>query len=304
MAEEANVSRKVYFFRIEHFHDLKEGLLTCLSEIQQLPFHSQGRYQQDTSENVLLSVYPDRVQYPLRLRFGRTRRDMLPDVERAGTLTTLELEEDAGLIDVCHIVIFPDGHVAAEFNHEGPRIRKLGEYLYLKGKHLPTIPRFLPLFERDIVSVLNELDTVRILEIAVPPDTSALIRQADRNLADAIAASEKAGSSEKVSLELVGNSNSGPQLRDLGRRLAELIKGNPRDRERFNTLKVSGYVHGSKLRRFVDILEEQLVSGEMFSRNAPKSRSLESDFAYSVIEKAYQFKREKLAAAATSADPW
>lgn len=229
---------------------------------------------------------------------------MLPEVERAGELSTLQLEEDAGLIDVCHIIVFPDGHVASEFNHDGPRIRKLGDYLYLKGGNIPNAPRFLPLFERDIVSVLNDLDAIKILEIDVPPDTSALIRLADNNLADAIDATEKAGSTEKVSLELVGNQASGNKLRNLARALAELIQDNPRERKRFNTLKASGYNQGSRLRRFVDLLEEQLVSGELFARSAPKSRSLDTDYAYSTLERAYELKRGKLASAATSTDPW
>jgi len=304
LAAEVTVSRKVYFFRLEHFHELKDALPLCLEEISELPFHLQGRYQQDSSENVLLSVYPDRVEYPLRLRFGRTRRDMLPEVERAGTLSTLELEEDAGLIDMCHIMIFPDGHVASEFNHDGPRIRKLGDYLYLKGRNLTGSPRFLPLFERDIVSVLADIDQIRVLEIDVPPDTAALIRQADANLADAIAASERAGSTEKVSLELVGNANAGNKLRDLSRALARIIMNHPREREKFNTLKASGYSQGSRIRRFVDILEQQLVSGELFMRSAPKSRSLNRDNAYDVLEQAYKLKRDKLASAATSNDPW
>ena len=304
MAEEVTVSRKVYFFRLEHFHEFKDAIPLCLEEISQLPFHMQGRYQQDSSENVLLSVYPDRVEYPLRLRFGRTRRDMLPEVERAGTLSTLALEEDAGLIDVCHIMIFPDGHVASEFNKDGPRIRKLGDYLYLKGRNIARSPRFLPLFERDIVSVLEDIDQIRVLEIDVPPDTATLIRQADANLADAIAASERAGSTEKVSLELVANSSAGNKLRDLSRALARIIMNHPRERERFNTLKASGYSRGSRIRRFVDILEEQLVSGELFMRSAPKSRSLNSDNAYDVLEQAYKLKRDKLSSAATSNDLW
>jgi hypothetical protein len=216
----------------------------------------------------------------------------------------LELDEEAGLIDVCHIIIFADGHVAAEFNHDGPRIKKLGDYLYLKGKGLLHSPRFLPLFERDIVEVLKEIDAIRVLEIDVPPDTSALIRQAEDNLADAIDASERAGSTEKVSIELVGNASSGARLRELARRLAEIIKKNPRDRERFFTLKASGYTHGSKIKRFVDILEERLISGEVFTRRNKKSRSLDTDDAFRVIERAYNSKKEKLALAASGNDPW
>ena len=304
MADEGQVARKVFFYRIEHFSDVKALLPETASRIGRLEFHDQGRYQQDLSENVLLSVYPDTVSYPIKLRFGRTRRDMLPDVEKDGVLGTLSLEENAGLIDVGHIVIFDDGHVAVESNRDAPKINKLGDYLFLKGQNLPTSPKFLALFERDIVEVLEDLDRVRLIELDIPPDMSELIRTADNHLADAIKSAERAGSSEKVILDLVANSSSEARLKILARRLAQLVKGNPSERHRFNSLRVSGFSDGSKPRKFVDILEEKLVSVEIFSRKSEKSRSLDSDEAFRVIERAYEAKKSRIAAAAAGNPLW
>lgn len=163
--EEGGIPRKVYFLRVEHFAQLQSELPGAFQRISNLPFNDTGRYQVDALTNSRLCGFPDSQEYPLRFRFGRTRRDLLPDVEREGHLKTLELQEDEGLIDVCHIIIFADGYVAAEFNRDGPRIEKLGSYLFEKGATLPALPRFLPLYERDIVEVVSHLDQVRVLDI-------------------------------------------------------------------------------------------------------------------------------------------
>ncbi len=301
--DDPTVSRKVHFFRVEHFDAVKSQLPGAFQRIANLPFDETGRYQKDIIGDSRLLGYPDRVEYPLRLRFGRTRKDQLPDVERAGHLETLELSEDAGLIDVCHLVIFEDGHVAAEFNHDGPRIAKLGAYLYDKGGNLPTAPRFLPLFERDIVEVIKELNNVRVLEIEVPPQTSALLREADDNLASAVDASAKAGASKWVNLTLAAEPNS-EKLRPVAAALASIIKARPREREAFRTLKATGYLAGSSTARYVDILEEKLVSGEVFPKTHERSRSIRTDDAYRLIEQAYWDRKDRLAAAAVANELW
>jgi hypothetical protein len=45
--EENSVFRKVYFFKIEHFADLKESLPGALERIKELPFNDDGRYRLD-----------------------------------------------------------------------------------------------------------------------------------------------------------------------------------------------------------------------------------------------------------------
>jgi hypothetical protein len=54
------------------------------------------------------------------------------------------------------LILFEDGIIAAEFNIDAPRISRLGEYLYFKGRSiLPNSPKFKPLFQRKILDELG-----------------------------------------------------------------------------------------------------------------------------------------------------
>lgn len=298
--EENTVLRKVYFFKIEHFSQVKESLPGAIERIGNLPFNDDGRYRLDPMSRTRLCAFPDSLEYPLKIRFGKTRRDALPQVESQGSLKTLELQENEGLIDISHVMIFDDGYVAAEWNHEGPKLAQLSPYFFEKGK-LNNPPKFLILMERDIVEVVRSLDSVRILEIELPPDTAELAREADENFYTAIKATEAMGATKKVALRLTAE-KSGTKLRDIARRLAEIIKDRPHERERFNDISVNGYGKDSRISRFVDILENKLVSGEVFTRTSERSRSIDTDDAYRVIERAYIENRNKIESAATSTD--
>ena len=299
MADEENtIFRKVYFFKIEHFAELGENLPGAIARIQNLPFDDNGRYKLDFGSRNRLCAFPDTVEYPVRLRFGKTRRDALPEIEHQGNLTTLELQEDAGLIDICHIVIFGDGFVAAEWNHEGPKLAQLGPYLFEKGR-LNSAPKFLPLLERDIVEVVRALDSVRVLEIDLPPDAAELAREADENFYTAIKATEALGATKRVALKLTAE-RTGDRLKTIAGRLAEIVKTRPHERDRFKGLNVSGYADGSSTQKFVDILESKLVAGETFIRTSERSRSIKSEDAYRVIERAYAENRLKIETSAIS----
>ena len=183
--EENTVFRKVYFFKIEHFNQVKESLPVAIARIDKLPFDDDGRYRFDVISRTRLCAFPDSLTYPLKIRFGKTRRDALPQIEHEGSLKTLELQENEGLIDISHVMIFDDGFVAAEWNHEGPKLAQLSPYFFDKGK-LNDPPKFLILMERDIVEVISELDSVRVLEIELPPDAAELAREADENFYTAV----------------------------------------------------------------------------------------------------------------------
>ena len=301
MADEENtVLRKVYFFKIEHFSQIKESLPNALERISALPINDDGRYLLDVFSRTRLCTFPDSSVYPLKIRFGKTRRDALPQVEHEGSLKTLELQENEGLIDISHLMIFEDGFVAAEWNHEGPKLAQLSPYFLEKGK-LNNPPKFLPLMERDIVEVVNNLASVRILEIEIPPDAAELAREADENFYTAIKSAEAVGATKKVMLKLTAE-KSGTKLKYVAQKLAEIIKSRPYERDRFIGLSVSGYSSESRVGRFVDILESKLVSGEEFTRTSNRSRSINTEDAYHVIERAYRDNLQKLKVSATSTD--
>ncbi|WP_125960790.1 MULTISPECIES: hypothetical protein [Sphingomonas] len=301
MAEdEKSVSRKIYFFRIEHFQDLKQKIAGAIQRIENLPFNDNGRYLLDPKSGARLCAFPDTLDYPIRLRFGRTRRDDLPEVERNGRLESLELAEDAGLIDLGHLIIFEDGHVAAEWNPDGPKLQRLSSYLFERGGLADSI-KFRNLFERDIVEVVALLNNVRVLDISIPADAVQLAREADKGLGDAIVAAEKLGGTQKVGLSLASQGGS-TKLRELALKLAKFIQMHPTERKRFNTLRATGYNETGGGSRYIDILEDKLVSVEVFPKRSARSRSINSDEAYRLIHRSYIEMKPKLASAASGTD--
>lgn len=298
--DDSLVVRKVYFFRIAHFEGVKEALPAACARIADLKFNDNGRYRKDGATPNIYSLYPDTTSYPLKIRFGKIRRDALPQVEHEGVLETLNLQEDEGLVDISHITIFGDGFVAAEWNSDGPKIAQLTPYFVEKGG-LNDPPKFLTLVERDIVEIVSSLDSVRVLEIELPPDAVELARQADQGLADAIKATSELGGNKKIGLKLtadVGNS----KLKSLAVKLAKLIKENPHERDRFNLIQASGYSDGVRTSRLIDVLESKMVSGEEFTRTSARARSIDSEDAYKVLQKSYDRNLTRLTSAAMSGD--
>ena len=54
--------------------------------------------------------------------------------------------------------------------------------------------------------------------------------------------------------------------------------------------------------RYVDILESKMVTAEEFIRSSARSRSIDTDNAYRVLEQAYRSNLERLRASATSSE--
>lgn len=288
------IQRKVYFFRLADFAEFVPKMEAAIKVVDGLPWNDQGRYQPQASGDTVLALFVTSPSFPLKLQFARIRRDNLPVVERAGDLTPLELSDEEGLMDSCHLVIFPDGIVAAEFNHDGPRIRRLGPYLAFKsGNTLPSAPRFLPLFQKDVLAELDNFPDVTLLEVEAKATEADLVAEGDKHIGKALAACRDAGATKKARLELRSGAHS--PLRDLARRL---FRGP--GREALTKLKVSGGI--GRRKKSLDMLEEYLVSMEGFERVDPRSKAISSQHAFEVLETAYEARKNTFASAAVASD--
>lgn len=297
------ITRRVHFFRLAHAEEHLPLLPDCLRAIDGLPWVGQGRYQPDTSDDSLLSVLPHSFEYPLRIEFGRTRRDNLPAIERGGIKKTLSIAEDAGLIDVCHIVIFADGFVAAEFNRDAPRLKKLGEYLLFKGKNLLHTPRFQRLFERDVAELIEQMADIRFLEIEIPTDNIGLLKQADANLYAALEAQKKVNSSKTVGVYFNSRNPEDGILKRIAINLMDLIKRSDQDRD-IEKLKIKGTDSVSGKSKFLDLLEDYLIADVEFRKPSHKARSIDSASAFEAIEAAYIQRKDAIANAARGTGLW
>ncbi len=141
------VRRQIRFYRLdvepdETGHPQSVDFREVLKKIGRLQFRLGERYL-DLSGGQILCVWPEKEQLkskPPRLRLGTVRQQDLPQLEDHGRISPLRLQSQQGIVEQTHVVFFDDGIVGVEFNFHGPRINRLGRYLYVRFPHdLPKI---------------------------------------------------------------------------------------------------------------------------------------------------------------------
>jgi hypothetical protein len=287
------IPRKIYFYRLAHQGEVLEVLPGELERILNLPFADEGRYFID-GEDDRLWVQPDSVTYPLKLRFGRTRRTNLPTKELAGKLEALDLAVNQGLAEICHIIIYEDGFVAAEFNFDGPRISRLGDYLYAKRHRLKTRPSFLPLFQKNIVEIVKSMPIINILELQGHPNAGSLLARADENLAQAYDTIGSLGATKSITLGLAARDNPESKLKQLIVKLAALMNSPEHHaRDEMKKLRIRGITVEGRT-DWVDLLEDHLIAPKEFERAQPNSKAVDTEAAYAQINAAFDERRDLL----------
>jgi hypothetical protein len=218
----------------------------------------------------------------------------LPLKEQAGKLDTLDLAADQGLVELCHIVIYPEGYAAAEFNFSGPRIKRLSDYLYAKHNELNDKVTFLPLFQRDIVSLVEQMATINLMELTGQPGSASLLKEADQGLSDAVKTLGRVGAEKTVRLGLFSDGGHKSKLHTLAIRLAKVIRANRAEAEAtLRKLRVQGFNTEGKIDA-VDLLEQHLISFKLIERVREDSKALSSESAYKQIDAAYEQLKDKL----------
>lgn len=295
-AKGLSVNRKVYFYRIERAGEVLSPLSDDLARIANLPFTEAGRYEKDGGED-RLCVWPDSFEFPLKLRFGRTRLRNLPTKELGGKLEELGLAAEEGLAELVHIVIFEDGYVAAEFNYEAPRMNRLGPYLYNKRNKLTAKPVFLPLFQTDILQLVREMPVIKFLELKGRPDATSLLERADEHLAGAFGTIADLGADKAVELGLSAREQPDSKLKTLSSKMAQLAQSYPWDvRTTMTKLKITGINSEGKFDA-VDLLEDQLIVVKQMDKASKKHKALLPASAYKELIGAYEEKRDELGGA-------
>lgn len=287
------VTRRIYFYRLEHKDEILKVLPGDLARILNLPFTENGRYLAE-GEDYRLVAWPDALEFPLKLRFGKTRLSNLPTKERLGKLEALDLAIDEGLVELCHVIIYDDGFVAAEFNFEGPRIKRLGDYLYAKRQQLSTRPNFLPLFQRDILALVQGMPVIKLLELKGRPSAATLLAKADQNLGHAYGALGNLGANESIELGLSAENRPESKLKELSVKLASLVKSNRGDvGDEMRRLRVRGFTSAGRIDE-VDLLEDHLIAVKTIARQEKKGKALSQSSAYEQIDAAYRERRDEL----------
>lgn len=262
----------------------------ALDAISQLPFtdDSNSRYLLDDDGNAICVWPHDNSSYPM-VRFCQIRRTGLPQLERAGTVSNLNLAADAGLLEPVHVVFFPDNIVGADFNFYGPRLTRLGHYLRAKSENAVPTASFRPLLRQDVAEQLDHLTEIRLVNLRVKTSYLDAIHRADNSLGDAFAANADVLDGAVEDLEIILRPSKAGRQGALSRLISPLKTlarglGLRENVERFHikgTLDTTGKVG------LVDLLHDQLITRKQILRIGERSRAVDQNSAFQAICEAH-----------------
>lgn len=180
--------RSIHFFRIDggagdDGAPIAIDLRPALQKLDGLPFRyagEGGRYV--TSGTADQCVWVDRVSDVCELRFANVRRNALPQAEADGHLSDLDLADNAGICEVSHLCVFPDGIVGVEFNFYGPRPSRLAPYLQrVVGGDCPEFA-LEALLRQDVAAVLQRKKAIRKLDLNIRRPYISVVEEANASL--------------------------------------------------------------------------------------------------------------------------
>ena len=305
------VERKIHFFRADA--GVNDGGVPfpfdpcpALDVIQRLPFtdDEDGRYQFDEDGNAVCIVEYWTTAETHSVRFCRVRRSGLPQLERAGSITDLDLTADTGLLETVHLVFFPEAAtggaiVGAEYNHFGPRISRLGHYLHDRSDGAVPYATFSPLLRGDAARQLDRLVEIRLLDISIRSAFRHVLEQRDRSLSDACEAMASVVDDPET-LQIVMKPQ--PQARrSTLEKLLDPLRGllNQDDaRQGLVRLQARGRCDDTGRVETLDLLKDHLISTKRIMRLNPRGRALSPDSAFLAIREAYAELEDSIQSAA------
>ena len=294
------VERKIYFFRCHVGNDpegkpLSFDPLPALDVIGKLPFVDEpdGKYWADSAESVVCLLDHTGGVRP-RVRFCRVRRSGLPQLERAGSVTDLNIAPDQGLLETTHVVFFPGNVVGVEYNHYGPRISLFGSYLHLLSDGAVAKVNFSPVLRGDPTRQLDRLSDIRLFDISVRRPYIGSVRQAESSLGDTLEANARLfDEPDKVQVVLRYPSARRRSALDFLRdRLRTLVSFNSQQPV-IDRFKVRGYCEDSSRVETLDLLKDNIIATKQVVRLGGRGRAIDPGSAFQAISESYgQFSDE------------
>lgn len=216
---------------------------------------------------------------PACLRFFRLREgDDLPHKMDIARMTSpVDVLDGEAITDWTHVVIWPDGYAAHDPHRDAPSLVRLA--VYLRDTVAQRV-RFLPLFDRDLLDQLRELDELRAVELRLAkPD--ALQDLEDRKLgifAGIFNMAREAESANIATTISVGRSRTkhlNPEVKDDVVALAEAAN------DYLDQLVVRGVRDGRAVR--IDLLNQRIEGHRDVRRAAPNVRQPNTNDMYDSI---------------------
>ena len=307
------VERTIYFYRsfvgVSDTGDYEPFDPTPAMDSIQAFVGTPDWYQDYDAENDdVLGLLPDGLyQGHPTARLCLIRRTAVPQLELGGTITDIpNLQQDQGVVEVTHLVFFPNNVIGSEYNHFGPRISRLPPYLREKvpapiNEDVKNL-RLSVLTRGDTTAILDELTSMNTLEMAVLPSARALIRNRDQSLGAALDAIAGIGNADVVKLSYTASVNErGSLLQRLAGPFKELLQ-DPEFVNGTSKLKLTAKHSARSRAEPFDLLKDVMTSRREFVR-LTTSKALDTQSAYQTIIDAHEDASPEIEQASTVIGP-
>jgi hypothetical protein len=227
--------------------------------------------------------------FPLRARFGRTKKTDIPKIEGEGKFRDIPLNPGEGINHLFHMVMFQKGVVGVEFNFYAPRISTFALYI---RKLLNEKVRFVPLLSATAASRLARLSSISLFSVKLKSDVLKTHQMGKSGLMDAIKSLESFSKPQTLQITLGvdgrGNEN-GLSIAAIKQAVRSLLSRGTAsdDADCLESLIVRGREDEESKTDEIDLLSETIMSRQRILSTAPGSRSLDTNSAYRAIQAAY-----------------
>jgi hypothetical protein len=302
------VERTVHFFHANIGYQ-EDGLpftfdpVPALESIASLLRDRAPHWYEEEPDGNALCLFPELAtyRYPVA-RFGRVRRQALPQIEEVGDITDLQLRDKQGLLELIHVVFFPDNIVGAEYNHHGPRATRLGPHLETVSQSPSPKARLNPVIREDALRQLDDIGSVHLLDLEVLPSMVEIIENRHAPTGRALRALADVSNGSR-SLQLIIR----PEPEDerdfwtrFGAPLRELFI-DPEVRPGIKRGRLQGRPSNGGSLEMIDLLQDQITSVRTMVRLATRSRALDPDYAFRAVVDAYHELRDEIVQSPTIA---
>lgn len=222
------------------------------------------------------------------------RRDNLPSEDDGGKVVDLSISVNSGLAEGTHFIFCPRNIVVCLYNHHGPRIRRLGDWL---DARMDIEVGFIPLYRLDAWGIIESMNRLSGIEITIPAAQARALAPAapqedPEGLLEALRATGRAALGGQVHLSwTVGRGEDRlPQSRM--RALASTLYRMNKDG--MSVARIRGRVDGVKQPVPVDLIHDQLVTRRTVEPEVERSRRLNAESAYAAMEGTYEEFKEQI----------
>jgi len=205
-------------------------------------------------------------------------------VETTGDITPLEISLASGLVEVVHVVFFPDNIVGADFNFYGPRLTRLGSYFGSKAAAVCSDIQFEPLLRLDVTERLRRLGEIRLFALKVKTSYLDELMDADRDLFRALKAAQRISKASEMEIVLGAKPRSHEWLDRATLGVANRLSRRANLRQEARKFVVKGFNRDTGEIDEIDVLSDELITTKRISRLRPRTRALDPESAYSAIE--------------------